>query len=143
MAKGQDKLKSLRPKVRRLAEALLAECRRQGIELAVTAALRTVAEQDRLYACGRSLPGKIVTRARGGQSFHNYGLAFDVCPLKSGRADWTDLTAFDRVGRLGMKLGLEWGGSWPRFRDRPHFQYTAGYTIAELSVNKVDWCKFA
>ena len=66
-------------------------------------------EQAMLYAQGRSRPGKIVTQAKPGQSYHNYGLAFDWVPLKqSGKnadlwiADWDNETAF----RLGEHVGV-------------------------------------
>lgn len=138
-----NRLDSLKPKVRRLAERLLIECKRRGMAVVITQTLRTAEEQDRLYASGRTAPGRIVTRARGGYSLHNYGVAFDVCPVKDGKADWTDLAAFDRIGAIGSALGLEWGGGWKKFKDRPHFQFTGGYAIADFAANKVDWQKFA
>jgi len=70
---------------------------------------RTMEEQTALFAIGRSAPGKIVTKARAGESFHNFGLAFDWVPLKIWTknpdlyvADWDDETAF----RLGEHVGL-------------------------------------
>jgi len=70
---------------------------------------RTMEEQTALFAIGRSAPGKIVTKARAGESYHNYGLAFDWVPLKPAPkdpdlyvADWDDKTAF----RLGEHVGL-------------------------------------
>jgi peptidoglycan L-alanyl-D-glutamate endopeptidase CwlK len=29
---------------------------------------------------------------------------------------------FEKVGAIGKKLGLEWGGGWTSIKDRPHFQ---------------------
>ena len=43
--------------------------------------LRTFKEQDDLYSQGRTRPGKIVTNAKGGDSYHNYGLAIDIVLL--------------------------------------------------------------
>jgi len=70
---------------------------------------RTMEEQAALYAIGRSAPGKVVTKARAGESFHNYGLAFDWVPLKPAPkdptmlvVDWEDDTAF----RIGEHIGL-------------------------------------
>ena len=70
---------------------------------------RTMEEQTALYAIGRSAPGKVVTKARAGESYHNYGLAFDWVPLKPApkdhtllEVDWGDETAF----RLGEHIGL-------------------------------------
>lgn len=107
--------------------------------------LRTFAEQDALYAQGRTAPGKIVTKAKGGQSFHNYALAIDIVLLvdKDGNgsyesASWDTATDFDNdnspdwdevVYVFGL-YGWEWGGNW-KFKDTPHFQKTFGLTIAE------------
>ena len=70
---------------------------------------RTMEEQAALFAIGRTAPGKIVTKARPGESYHNHGLAFDWAPLKPAPknptllvVDWGDETAF----RLGEHIGL-------------------------------------
>lgn len=118
--------------------------------------LRTFAEQDALYAQGRSKPGAIVTKAKGGQSYHNYGLAIDIVLLidtdKNGSfetASWDEKTDFDKDGKsdwmeiVGVfkRFGYEWGGDW-KFVDAPHFQKTFGKSIFELqtlhSTGKVD-----
>ena len=70
---------------------------------------RTMEEQAALFAIGRTAPGRIVTKARPGESYHNHGLAFDWAPLKPAPkdhtllvVDWGDETAF----RLGEHIGL-------------------------------------
>lgn len=83
---------------------------------------RTYAEQDALYAQGRTTPGSRVTNSPGGYSFHNFGVAFDV-GLFSGRAYIEGGSGYISVGHLGEGIGLEWGGRWRRFQDMPHFQY--------------------
>lgn len=108
--------------------------------------LRTFAEQDALYAQGRSKPGPIVTKAKGGQSYHNYGLAIDIVLVvdKDGNgsyetASWDMKTDFDGDGladwmevvAIFKRYGWEWGGDW-RFTDNPHFQKTLGHSIADL-----------
>jgi peptidoglycan L-alanyl-D-glutamate endopeptidase CwlK len=110
--------------------------------------LRTNAEQEALYALGRTKPGKVVTNAKGGQSYHNYGLACDIVLLKDTNGDGTFETAswetnvdFDGDGvadwvevvRIFKKFGWEWGGDW-KFSDKPHFQKTLGKSIRELQV---------
>jgi len=82
---------------------------------------RTYPEQDGLYAQGRTAPGKIVTNAPGGYSNHNFGVAFDV-GLFRGRNYVEEDSGYTRVGHLGERIGLEWGGRW-RFQDDPHFQH--------------------
>lgn len=109
--------------------------------------LRTDKEQNDLFALGRTVNGKRVTNARGGHSFHNFGLAFDIVLLidTDGNgtfetASWDTLKDFDgdkvadwmEVVRIAKSFGWEWGGDWTRFPDRPHFQKTFGKTTAEL-----------
>lgn len=109
--------------------------------------LRTFQEQDELYAQGRTKAGKIVTNARGGQSYHNYGLAFDIVLLKDTNADgkfetasWETNVDFDGDGKadwleavvIAKHYGYEWGGDWSGFKDRPHFQQTFGRSTKSL-----------
>jgi hypothetical protein len=77
-----------------------------------------------------SEPGKIVTKARGGQSWHNFGLAFDVGIFSTdGKNYYGESAAYREVGKIGKALGLEWGGDWD-FVDEPHFQYNPrGYSL--------------
>jgi peptidoglycan L-alanyl-D-glutamate endopeptidase CwlK len=109
--------------------------------------LRTFAEQDALYAQGRTKAGLKVTNAKGGQSYHNYGLAIDIVLLvdkdKNGTyesASWDIKTDFDGDGKsdwmeivtIFKRYGFEWGGDWKSFKDKPHFQKTFGYTWQQL-----------
>lgn len=136
------KIDLLKPKVKRFAEKLCDECKKVGYNITLTHTLRTVAEQNELYAQGRTKPGEIVTNAKGGFSFHNYGVAFDICPVVNNKLDWNNTLLFEAVGKIGISLGLEWGGSWKELVDRQHFQYTAGYSLADFRNNKIDWKKF-
>jgi peptidoglycan L-alanyl-D-glutamate endopeptidase CwlK len=123
-------LSELHPIVRAKCEAHLAACKAAGIELLVTCTYRDKEAQDALYAQGRTAPGAKVTNAKGGQSFHNYRLAYDVVPLLNGKPVWKTAgeegKLWQQVGALGVAQGLEWAGNWTRFREYPHFQYTAG-----------------
>lgn len=102
-----------------------------GIKLRVTSGLRTYSEQDELYAKGRTAPGGVVTNARGGQSYHNFGLAIDVVEItNSGEANWN--CDWNAIGALGQSIGWEWGGSWSSFVDKPHFQMTFGLSTSQL-----------
>ena len=104
---------------------------RFGIDLRVTDGFRTVEQQDKLYAQGRTIPGKIVTKARGGYSNHNFGLAIDVVPFENGKLNW-DTKNYPVIGLIGESRGLEWGHRWKRIDDRPHFQNLQGKTLREL-----------
>ena len=109
--------------------------------------LRTDKEQDALYAIGRTTKGKKVTNAKGGQSFHNFGLAFDIVLLidTDGNgtfetASWETLKDFDgdkvadwmEIVSIAKSFGWEWGGDFKSFKDQPHFQKTFGKTTAQL-----------
>lgn len=115
--------------------------------------LRTFAEQDALYAQGRTKlfdsNGKrlgIVTKAKSGQSFHNYGLALDIVLIKDTNNDgkfdtasWEENVDFDKDGKsdwvevaeIFKRNGWEWGGNW-KFKDSPHFEKTFGYSWKTL-----------
>lgn len=112
--------------------------------------LRTFKEQDELYAIGRTKPGRKVTNARGGSSYHNYGLAIDIVLLKDTdgngtyeTASWETNVDFDADGKADWmevvevfeKHGWEWGGRW-KFVDKPHFQKTFGYSTAQLRTKQ-------
>jgi len=101
-----------------------------GIQLRVTQGLRTFAEQNALYAKGRTAPGSIVTNAQGGQSYHNYGLAIDVVEINNGRANWN--TNWSAISEIGIRNGFEWGGNFRSISDNPHFQMTFGYSTTDL-----------
>lgn len=117
---------SLHPSIQPKARALFRLAEQRGIILRMTSGLRSHEEQARLYAQGRSTPGEIVTNAKPGQSFHNYGMAFDVVPMVSGRPDWKS-PHWQLIGQLGESVGLNWGGRWRR-PDRPHFEFPISLT---------------
>lgn len=104
-----------------------------------THTLRTFAEQRELYAQGRTKAGKIITNAREGFSYHNYGLAIDIVLIKGKDAIWDVESDFDGDGKsdwmeivqIFKEYGWEWGGDW-KFIDKPHFQKTLGYSVRSL-----------
>jgi peptidoglycan L-alanyl-D-glutamate endopeptidase CwlK len=144
-----DRIELLHPKLREEVRGIYKEiCEslkgRAICRFAYT--LRTFAEQDALFAQGRTKPGKVVTNARGGQSYHNYGLAVDIVLLvdrdKNGTfeaASWETNVDFDGDGKadwrevvdIFKRHGWAWGGEW-RFKDDPHFEKTFGYSVAQL-----------
>lgn len=129
---------SLHPELRTCWEKSAEQWNAAHPELTVilTQALRTHKEQDALYAQGRTRPGKIVTNARGGQSLHNYGLAFDVAfRAKDGTIDWNDLAPFREFAVIAKSNGLAWGGDWKR-KDYPHFE-APGMTWQKAKAGEV------
>ena len=127
----------LHPKVREMAEAQLILCKDKGIDVILTSTYRDKESQDALYAQGRTTPGKKVTNAKGGQSMHNWRVAFDLVPVINGKAVWNDDNLWNRVGEIGESVGLEWGGRWSKFIDKPHLQFTQGLTLADFNAGKM------
>lgn len=119
---------------RHKAMALQLACAEQGIDIIFTSTHRDHEAQDALYALGRTKPGKVVTKAKGGDSYHNWQCAFDVVPTVNGKAVWDDNDLWQRIGEIGVAVGLEWGGNWTKFKDRPHFQNTRGMTLAQFKA---------
>lgn len=121
---------TLHPKVQQHAFDFINDVEAQlNIKLRVTQALRTIVEQNTLYAQGRTSPGGIVTYARGGQSYHNYGLAIDVVELRGNTLIWQP--NWQAISKIGIAKGFDWGGNWVN-KDWPHFQMTFGLTYAQL-----------
>lgn len=133
----------LHPIVRAKAKELVKLSHKAGVAICITQAVRTIAEQNALYAKGRyGNAGPIVTNAPGGTSYHNYGLAIDFALYTPDgkQVKWDEFVDYDRDGvrdwmevvQIAKKLGFEWGGDWVGFRDSPHFQMDFGYSIARL-----------
>lgn len=110
------------PRLQELASELVKVCAEQGLFIKIGETLRTVAEQDELYAQGRTKPGNIVTNARGSSysSQHQWGIAFDFFRNDGKGAYNEDGNFFGRVGAIGTRLGLAWGGDWKSIVDKPH-----------------------
>jgi peptidoglycan L-alanyl-D-glutamate endopeptidase CwlK len=120
--RSEKVIATLQPEVRPYARALVHKAAASGIQIKVISGHRSYAEQDALYARGRTvMPGPIVTNARGGYSNHNFGIAFDIGVFEGNRY-LGDSPKYRAIGMLGREIGLEWGGSWSDFVDQPHFQ---------------------
>lgn len=130
------KLEDLHPTVRAKVQQFIQKCDEAGIDLLVTSTYRDNESQAELYAQGRTKPGKIVTKAKPGQSWHNWRVAVDVVPLRNGKPVWgttgADGELWQKVGEIGESVGLEWAGRWKTFKEFAHFQYTGGLTLADF-----------
>ncbi len=117
---GRD-ISRLHPRLQTAVSRLQDVCREENLPLGIGECFRSVAEQDELYAQGRTKPGAIVTNAPGSSysSQHQWGIAFDFYKDVSGHA-YDDDSFFARVGAFGKGLGLGWGGDWSSIEDRPH-----------------------
>lgn len=119
--RSEKNISKLLPEVQPYARALVQKAAQSGIKIKILSGLRTYAEQDKLYAQGRTKPGHKVTNARGGYSNHNFGIAFDVGVFE-GTKYLGESLKYKAVGVLGMDMGLEWGGGWKTIVDEAHFQ---------------------
>jgi len=123
----------LAPDVAALCEAFVQACKEAGCPVLVTSTYRDKASQNELYAKGRTAPGPKVTNLQGGRSFHQYHVAFDFVPVdEHGHPVWNDDDLWEKCGAIGESIGLEWGGTWNSFVDRPHMQLTGGKTIQQF-----------
>lgn len=135
-------INDLHPKVKDMAIKFINACKKAGIDIIVTSTYRDGESQNELYAQGRTKPGRRVTNAKAGQSWHNYRLAFDVVPLRNGKPVWNTTGNVDgklwaRIGALGKLAGLQWAGDWTgSLKEMAHFQYTGGLTLADLQAGK-------
>ena len=120
---SENRLKKIHPELASRIRTVVAALAQSGINIEIVQGLRTFAEQDDLFRQGRTKKGLVVTNARGGQSNHNYGLAVDVVPFVNGKPNWNAPNSiWMAIGQEGGKLGLEWGGNWKKFIDKPHLQ---------------------
>jgi peptidoglycan LD-endopeptidase CwlK len=130
-------LDDLLPPVREAAQRLIDICAHAGIDVLVTSTYRDDEQQAALYAKGRTAPGQIVTNAKPGESFQNWRVALDFCPIEDGKCAWNDLAAFERVGVIAESLGFEWAGRWTGpMREEAHVQFTGGLTLAQLQAGE-------
>ena len=138
-----NRIELLHPKIKDEAIQIYSEiCQTlsSGVMCRFSHTLRTIEEQNALYSKGRSIKGQVVTNAKGGQSFHNYGLAIDIVLIIDGKANWDRGTDFDRDGqpdfmevvKIFKKYGWFWGGDFRTFKDYPHFEKTFGLTTKQL-----------
>lgn len=118
-------------------EQLITNLEKRGYVFFVISAFRSAQEQSKLYAQGRSLPGKIVTNANAFESFHNYGLAVDFCldidhNKENGLQPNWDITAYEVLAEEARKLGLVSGMDFKSFKEGPHVQFKTEKTTKQL-----------
>jgi hypothetical protein len=112
-------LNSLHPYFRDKVIELIRQCEIKGIKLAIVETYRTPTKQNEYKSMGRKY-----TRTKGGLSNHQYGLAVDVVPMVNDQAQWHNIALWRKVGQVGERLGLRWGGRWRYLFDPGHFEWT-------------------
>lgn len=138
----QNRIATLHPMVRDEVTKIINECNEKltgRSQVRISQALRTFAEQDALE---KKRPR--VTRAKGGQSVHNYGFAVDIVLIIDGKEaswdthkDWDNdgIADWDECVLVFAKYGWSWGGNWATFKDMPHFD-KIGYNNWRVLINK-------
>ncbi|MFY0483076.1 M15 family metallopeptidase [Flavobacterium sp. PLA-1-15] len=145
----KQRIAKLHPTIREEVTKIIAQCDKAltgKAKVRITHGLRTNAEQDNLYAQGRTTPGKKITNAKGGQSIHNYGFAVDICLIIEGKASWDTAKDWDNdqiadwyeCVKIFALHGWEWGGNWKTFKDMPHFEKRIHNSWKKLSKLKKD-----
>jgi len=137
---NQDNIDKLHPEIRDDVEEMLKNLTKDGINVEITFSYRSYEDQNELYNKGRDEKGnvidksKVVTNAKGGQSNHNFGLAFDVEVYDSdGKKTWDkNSDVWKKVIAEGKKQGFDAGAEWEDFPDLPHFENTFGLKPKEL-----------
>jgi len=143
------RVNSLHPKIRQEVHDLIekVEAKMPGCAVRIVQGYRTFAEQDALYAQGRTTKGNVVTNSKAGQSYHNFGLAIDFALLydkdNNGTYEtmsWDLLKDFDKDGEADWMevvdtfedAHYDWGGHWSSFKDNPHLEKRFGLHWKQL-----------
>ncbi len=135
-SRTEASLRTLHPKVQELMRLTLTAIRNDGIDARIISGTRTYAEQNKLFAKGRfGNPGPRVTKARGGFSNHNFGLACDIGIFDANGKYLPESPQYKKAGQVAKAADiphLEWGGDWVSFTDQPHYQYKTGLNISTI-----------
>jgi len=111
-----------------------------GYWIRITRGYSSYEAQEAIYAQGRTTPGKIVSNARPGLSYHNYGLAFDVCflgldpyleTMAKLRGDKAEVV-WERVAECVEAGGMASGRRFRLRKDSPHAQISYGLEMSEM-----------
>lgn len=110
----------------------------QGLPFYLFEGFRSWERQEWLYASGRTRPGKVVTNAKPGRSWHAYGMAADYVldgmVTKPGTQWSWEIRGHPewlRMAQLAVGMGLEAAYFWEKFPECPHVQYRCGMTIGQ------------
>jgi len=130
--RSKNNLQGIHPNLVKVMETAIMN---SPFDFTVTDGVRTVEQQQALYAKGRIVAGKIVTNADGIKSKSNhqikadgFGYAVDLYPYYNGSVQLNDVKKLkeiaEHIKKTAEKLGIkiEWGGDWTKLKDMPHFE---------------------
>ena len=132
--KNSVSLDDLDKKVVDKFKGFIVEAKMTGYDNKINSTLRDSEYQNYLYGIGRTTPGKIVTNAKGGESYHNYGYAVDITFTTAGKEITNE--DFDILVVLAQKYGITWGGMFKSFVDKPHWQVYDKTVYTKIEVVK-------
>lgn len=106
----------LHPAFRNKIIQLVIDAKKHDIDIVVSETYRTPERQNKYLKRG-------LTKLKGGKSKHQFGLAIDIIPVVNGVSQHNNHDVLKKVGVLGEKLGLRWGGRWKRLYNPVHFEW--------------------
>lgn len=109
-----------------LLQQAIQECQDQGLPIYFFEGYRSPQRQGYLFEQGRSREGKIITKARAWHSWHQYGVAADLCFKHNGQWAWHKDDPWDKVHQVMHDFGFE-TLSW----EKAHVQWVGDMTIAK------------
>lgn len=127
MMLANKRVEELQPWMQYAYKQLVIKCKKAGFDILLIETKRSQERQDDIYKDGTG-PKELGP--------HGFGCAFDTAPLTNSKLDWANIALFKKMGEIGKRLGLAWGGDWKKF-DCPHFEYRGGLTDAELRAGKL------
>ncbi|HEY1871534.1 MAG TPA: M15 family metallopeptidase [Chitinophagaceae bacterium] len=123
---SESHIASLLPKTQIEARKFLQIAKDKQVDVRILSGTRTYDEQNALYAHGRNGNTQpVVTNAKGGQSNHNFGIAWDIGIFDSNGSYLSSDTQYKSFAAVALPLmdgAVEWGGNWITFKDFPHYQ---------------------
>jgi peptidoglycan LD-endopeptidase CwlK len=136
----EDNIETLIPAAQAKAREFMNAVPKGKLTYRIISGTRTYDEQNALFAIGRTVQRNRnpVTKAKGGQSNHNFGIAWDVGIFEDGRyydgdtkreaQAYADLAGVEKANLAG----LEWGGDFSSFPDAPHYQMPTKKTTSQV-----------
>lgn len=122
---SESNIITLIPRAQIEARKFMKIVKENNVDIRILSGTRTYEEQDNLYHHGRNGDKQpVITNARGGQSNHNFGIAWDIGVFDNNGNYVENDKPYKSFAAVVLPLlsSLEWGGNWISFKDYPHYQ---------------------